>query len=567
MASIQVRQEYDAIVVGSGVAGGWAAKELTEKGLNTLVLDRGRNVEHGKDYITEHKAAWELPNRGRMTPAELQNTYPIQNRARVISEETKHFFAKDSEQPYVEDRPFIWVRGDQVGGRSLIWGRGVPRWSELDFEAPLKDGHGIDWPIRYADIEPWYDYVERYIGVNGEPMNSPAIPDGIFQKPMEMNAVEKHVRKRIEASFPGRTMTIFPMAILTEALNGRAACHYCGPCMRGCSTGSYFSSQGVTLPAAAATGKMTLRPYSVVHSVIYDEAQDRAVGVRVVDTVTKETIEYYGKLVFLCASALASTQILLNSTSPRFPNGLANSSGVLGHYLMDHHFRVGARGTMPGFEDRYYMGNRPSATYIPRFRNVSPETMQADYIRGFHYSGGAGRASWGRGGRQRGIGEALKVSLRDPGPWSMSVNGFGEMLPEFDNRLYLDPEKTDQWGIPLVHTSAAYGPNELAMRNDMKASAVEMLEAAGVQDITAYDDIAVTAPGDAIHEMGTARMGRDPKTSVLNAHNQAHDVPNLFVTDGACMTSSACQNPSLTYMALTVRAVDFAVKAVNNGEI
>ena len=566
MTAIHQTIEYDAIVVGSGVAGGWAAKELTEKGLKTLMLERGRNVEHG-DYPTEHKQVWELEHRGRMTPAEIEKDYPVQARSRTISGPTKHFFVKDSEQPYIEDKPFIWVRGDQVGGRSLIWGRGVPRWSPMDFEAPLKDGVGIDWPIRYEDIEPWYDYVERFIGVNGEPMNSPAVRDGIFQKPMEMNAVEKYVRKKIEETFPGRTMTIFPMAILTEALNGRAACHYCGPCMRGCSTGSYFSTQSTTLPAAVATGNLTLRPDSVVHSVIYDEEKDRAVGVRVVDAKTKEMIEFRGRLIFLCASTLGSTQILLNSKSPRFPDGLANSSGVLGHYLMDHHFRAGARGIIPGFEDRYYIGNRPASTYIPRFRNVSPETTRSDYIRGFHYGAGAGRASWSRGARERGFGAALKEKLRAPGPWYMSMNGFGETLPNYDNHVYLDPDKTDQWGIPLLHVSCEYGPNERAMRKDMEASAVEMLEAAGAEEIESYDMIDSTAPGDAIHEMGTARMGRDPKTSVLNAYNQAHDVPNLFVTDGACMTSSACQNPSITYMALTARACDYAVEKMKRGEI
>lgn len=568
MKTFSIKQEevYDAIVVGSGVSGGWAAKELTEKGLKTLMLERGHEQKHG-DYPTEHKHVWELEHRGRMTPQEREEVYPIQTRARVISQPTKHFFVKDNEQPYVEDKPFIWVRGDQVGGRSLIWGRGVPRWSPLDFEYPLKNDYGIDWPIRYNDIQPWYDYVERYIGVNGEPMNSPAIPDGIFQKPMELNVVEKHVRQRIEKNFPGRTMTIFPMAILTEALNGRAACHYCGPCMRGCSTGSYFSTQSTTLPPAIATGNLTLRPDSIVHSVIYDEEKDRAVGVRVVDSVTKEMVEYRANLIFLCASALGSTQIMLNSKSPRFPDGIANSSGVLGHYLMDHHFRVGARGMMPGFEDRYYIGNRPSAGYIPRFRNVSTATKRDDYKGGFHYSSGASRSSWSRGSGERGIGASLKESLREPGPWYFSVNGFGETLPDFDNHVYLDPDKTDQWGIPLLHISAEYGPNARAMRKDMKASAEEMLEAAGLEDITSYDQFDVTAPGDAIHEMGTARMGRDPKTSVLNGFNQAHDVPNLFVTDGACMTSAACQNPSITYMALTARAVDYAVEAMKKGEI
>ncbi|MBX2818461.1 MAG: GMC family oxidoreductase [Rhodothermaceae bacterium] len=560
--SIIKNEEYDAIVVGSGVAGGWAAKELTEKGLKTLVLERGREQLHG-DYPTEHKHIWELEHRGRKTPEETKTDYP--NGA--ISGPIKHFFAKDSEQPYVEDKPFFWVRGDVVGGRSLTWGRGVPRWSPMDFEAPLKDGHGIDWPIRYEDIEPWYEYVERFIGVNGEPMNSPAIRDNIFQKPMEMNAVEKHFRKSVEEAFPGRTMTIFPMAILTEALNGRAACHYCGPCARGCSTGSYFSSQSSTLPAAQATGNLTLRPDSVVHSILYDEEKDRAVGVRVVDRVTKEEMEVKGKLIFLCASALGSTQIMLNSKSNRFPNGIANSSGTLGHYLMDHHFHVGGSGLIPGFEDRYFIGNRPASTYIPRFRNVGGDTDQPNYVRGFHYGGGAGRAGWGRGGGNRGIGASLKESLREPGPWRMYMNAFGEMLPNYDNHVYLDGEKTDQWGIPLLHMSCELGENELEMRKDMRASAGEMLEAAGAEEIYLFDRLESTAPGDAIHEMGTARMGRDPKDSVLNGNNQAHDVPNLFVTDGACMTSSACQNPSITYMALTARACDFAVKAMQRGDL
>ena len=564
--SIIQKEEYDAIVVGSGVSGGWAAKELTEKGLKTLVLERGRPQAHG-DYPTEHKNLWEMPHRGRMTPKEIETDYAVQNRSGTIGGTNKHFYVKDSEYPYVEDKPFIWVRGDTVGGRSLFWGRGVPRWSPLDFEAPLKDGHGLDWPIRYEDIAPWYDHVERFIGVNGEPMNSPAVMDGIFQKPMEMNAGEKYFRKCIEDNFPGRTMTMFPMAILTEALNGRAACHYCGPCARGCSTGSYFSSQSSTLPAAVATGNLTLRPNSIVHSVIYDEEKDRAVGVRVVDRETKEMVEYYSKVVFLCASALGSTQILLNSKSARFPDGLANSSGALGHYLMDHHFRVGGSGILPGMEDRYFIGNRPAATYIPRFRNVGGNTDQADFVRGYHYGGGASRIGWGRGGRELGIGASLKEKLRDPGPWRMSINAFGEMLPEYDNHVYLDSEKTDQWGIPLLHVSAAYGENEMAMRKDMKESAGEMLEAAGATEISLYDAITRTAPGDAIHEMGTARMGNDPKESVLNKWNQAHDVPNLFVTDGACMTSSACQNPSITYMALTARAVDYAVNAMNRNEL
>jgi len=564
---------YDAIVVGSGITGGWAAKELTEKGLRTLMIERGRDVVHRKDYITEHKPSWELPLRDARLSVGTKGAeeYPIQARTGQFRESNKHFFIKDKKNPYIEDKPFTWIQGDQVGGKSLIWGRQVYRWSDLDFEANLRDGHGVDWPIRYADIAPWYSYVERFIGVSGEKLGLTQLPDGEFQPPMEMNAGEKLVKAGIERAFPDRHVTIGRVAILTQPLNGRLPCHYCGPCERGCSTGSYFSTQASTLPAARATQRLTVLPNSIVHSVIYDASTNRVTGVRVVDTVTKQTQEYQARVVFLCASTLATTRLLLNSTSPRFPNGLANSSGVLGHYLMDHHFLAGAGGSIEGLLDHYYQGNRPNGIYIPRFRNLGDDASRRDYVRGFGYQGGAGRQGWGRGGGERGFGVELKRKLHDPGHWSMGMTGFGECLPREDNYVELSDQK-DEFGIPLLKIHCTWGDNELAMRRDMAASAGEMLEAAGCKNVHTYDAYRGSGqlgaePGFAIHEMGTARMGRDPKTSVLNAYNQAHDVPNLFVTDGACMASSSCVNPSITYMALTARACDHAVEELKRGNL
>ncbi len=560
-------ETYDAIVVGSGISGGWAAKELTEKGLKTLLLERGRDVVHGKDYIGEHKKDWELPNRGRVTQAEAETDYPIQSTNYAFGEATKHFFVKDSENPYVQVKPFRWLRGYHVGGRSLIWGRQTYRWSAMDFEANAIDGYGVDWPIRYDDLEPWYEYVERFAGISGEALGLPQLPDSIFLPPMELSVVEKAVRDAVKSTFPERNLTIGRCAILTENHNGRAACHYCGPCHRGCSTGSYFSSQSATLPAAIATSNLTLRPHSVVHSVIYNPETGKADGVRVIDTVTKEALEFKSKVVFLCASTLGSTQILMNSTSSQFPTGLGNASGALGHYLMDHHFQLGARGVMEGYEDRYYQGNRPNGIYVPRFRNISPETRHPDFVRGYGFQGGSQRPSWMRGVEDQGFGVDLKQTLRNPGPWEMGFGGYGECLPYYDNFVELDPEQTDQWGIPLLRISAGWKDNERAMRKDIQATAVEMLEAAGAIDIEGYDNYDDAPPGYGIHEMGTARMGRDPQTSVLNGNNQIHDVPNVFVTDGACMTSNSCVNPSLTYMALTARAASFAVEALKNGNI
>jgi len=563
------REVYDAIVIGSGIAGGYAAKELTEKGLKTLVLERGRNVVHQEDYVGEHRPPWTFKHHGFGDREKYEAEYPVQNLCYAFGEATEHFFINDKENPYIQEKPFSWIRGNQVGGRSLMWGRQCYRWSPQDFEANAQDGNGVDWPIRYEDIAPWYDYVEPFVGISGQAEGLPQLPDGRFLPPMPMNHVERIVKQGIEEAFPGRRMTIGRVAVLTETRVGRSACHYCGPCQRGCSVGAYFSSQSTTLPAARATGNLTLRPHSNVHSILYDESTGRATGVRVVDYQTKEVLEFNAQVIFLCASTLGSTQILLNSTSNRFPDGLANDSGVLGHYLMDHHSNVGAQGEMPGYEDIYYSGNRPNGIYIARFRNLDPASRRPDYVRGFGYQGSASRPGWGRS--MPGFGVALKQALRDPGPWQMWLSAFGETLPRFENKVTLDPDRVDDWGIPLLRIDCSWGDNERAMRKDMADSAAEMLEAAGCVNVQTYDRNVEgglgAEPGLGIHEMGTARMGRDPQTSVLNAFNQAHSVANLFVTDGACMTSSACQNPSISYMALTARAVDFAVAEMRRGAL
>ncbi len=558
---------YDAIVVGSGITGGWAAKELTEKGMEVLLLERGRPVTHGVDYITEHKPPWEMRYRGRGDTRRFQEDQFLQSQAGPVNEYNAHFFVNDRENPYTfdEDKPFLWIRGYHLGGRSIMWGRQSYRWSDLDFEANAREGIAVDWPIRYADLEPWYDHVERFIGVSGRPERMPQLPDSRFLPPMPFNAGEQRVKEGIERAFPDRRMTIGRSAVLTQPHNGRAACHYCGPCSRGCTPGAYFSSLSSTLPAALETGKLTVRTHSIVHSVLYDETRNVATGVRVIDAETHDEVEFRGRVVFLCASTLATTQILLASTSPRFPDGLGNSSGTLGHYLMDHHFKLGAVGTVPGADDRYYFGNRPNGIYIMRFRNVDARSRHPDFVRGYGYQGGASREGWGRGIGEVGLGADLKNRLRRPGRWRMGLWAFGEMLPRYDNYVTLDPYVTDAWGIPVLRIHCALGDNELAMRRDMMAAGAEMLEAAGCKEVEAWEDI--YRPGEGIHEMGTARMGRDPRTSVLNARNQLHDVPNVFVTDGACMTSAACQNPSLTYMALTARACDYAVEATKRGEL
>lgn len=559
------RERYDAIVVGSGITGGWAAKELCEHGLRTLVLEAGGPI--GDSDFVEHVQAYDMHFRGYGDRAILARDHPIQRHCYACDEVGHKFFVNDNDNPYTTptDAPFNWFRGRQVGGRSIMWGRQVYRWSDLDFEANARDGHGNDWPIRYADIAPWYSHVEKFIGVCGAKEGLAQLPDGEFLPPMMMTVVERHAREKILASFGGeRVLTIGRAAILTQNHNGRQACHYCGPCERGCVTHSYFNSIGSTLPAARATGHMTLRPHSVVAEVLYDSKRGRARGVRVIDAVTGQETEYTARLVFLCASTIESTRLLLHSKSAAFPDGLANSSGVLGRYVMDHHFGSGAGGHMPGFLDKRTFGNRPNGIYIARFRNV--KTEHPDFLRGYGMQGGSGRSGWGRGSSMPGYGAAFKQSLIDDlGGWTLSAAGWGETLPHTDNRITLDPAVKDRWGIPAAQIDVRWRDNERAMDKDMMTSMAEMLEAAGCTDVNTYGSN--NPPGHCIHEMGGARMSIKPADGVLNKWNQAWDVKNLFITDGACMASCACQNPSITYMALTARAVSHAVDEMKAGAL
>tara|TARA_A100001011_G_scaffold169034_1_gene178033 strand:+ start:3737 stop:5437 length:1701 start_codon:yes stop_codon:yes gene_type:complete len=557
---------YDAIVVGSGISGGWAAKELTEKGLSVLLLERGKPISHGIDYIGEHQPPWERANKG-LRPRDLYDSeYPIQSTSYAFDETTRHFWNNDAENPYDfrGDKPFHWLRTDVVGGRSLLWARQSYRWSDLDFEANKREGIAIDWPIRYGDIAPWYSYVERFIGVSGDAQGLPELPDGEFQKPMEMNVVEKHVAKKISNAFPGRKMFIGRVATLTEPLHGRAPCHYCGPCHRGCSGGSYFSSLSSTLPAAESTGNLSLMANSLVESLEYDAVSQKVTGVRTIDTQTKEKNVYRSKLVFLCASTIGSTQILLNSFAEGENRSFANESDALGRYMMDHTYKAGARGIIPGFEEFYPYGYRPNGIYIPRFRNLSGDEGLG-FSRGYGYQGGAGRIGWGERLKKPGFGADFKRELRIPGPWYMSLGGFGEILPYAENTMRLHSKKQDRFGIPQVTFKFEFGENERRHRKDLVEEGVKMLEAAGASQIQSYNDEMIG--GAAIHEMGTARMGQDPRESVVNEYNQVHAADNVFVTDGACMTSASCVNPSLTYMALTARAADYAVKRLQAGDI
>jgi choline dehydrogenase-like flavoprotein len=555
---------YDAIVVGSGISGGWAAKELTERGLKVLMLERGRNFEHLKDYHSADKNPWDFPHRGRATVEQLKQ-HPIIARTWGKVEPIMDYWANDVDCPYTELKPFKWWRSYQLGGRSILWGRQSYRWSDFDFEANAKDGHGVDWPIRYRDLSPWYDHVEEFIGVSGSKEGLAQLPDGHFLPPMDMTCVEKDVAARIKSHYQGRRhMIIGRVANLTVPIPGRNGCQFRNRCWEGCPFGGYFSTQSSTLPAAMKTGRLTVRPWSIVTRILYDRDTHRARGIEVLDAENNKTYEFRSQIVFLNASALNSAWILMNSATDLWPGGLGSSCGELGHNIMDHHYNVGVSGTMDGYADKYYYGRRPNGIYIVRFANL-PGDKKRDFVRGFGYQGGASRDGWSRSVAELSVGADFKEALTEPGQWSVGVTGFGELLPYHENEITLDKNKKDKWGLPVLAMNAELKENERKMRKDVIAEASEMFEVAGVNNIVSWDN--GHEVGDGIHEMGSARMGKDPRTSVLNAHNQVWDAPNVFVTDGACMASSACQNPSLTYMALTARAAHYAVEELKKGNI
>jgi choline dehydrogenase-like flavoprotein len=549
---------YDAIIVGSGISGGWAAKELCEKGLKVLLLDRGRNVVHG-DYPTATKQTWEFPHRLSLTKEDKTQNF-VQSRHYSFREDNKHFYINDQQNPYDETKRFDWIRGDIVGGRSLLWARACYRWSDLDFKANQKDGHGVDWPIRYKDIAPWYDRVESFIGVSGNRDGIAVIPDGNFQPPFEMNCVEKYFKGQVEKKFADRKVIMGRTANLTQPVKGRGLCLARDLCHRGCPYGAYFSTNASTIPAAYATGNLTVRPHSLVNKVLYDEHTQKATGVEIIDTETKKTEEFYAKLIFLNASTVATAFILLNSISNRFPNGLGNGSDQVGRNLMDHHKGLSFGAQVKGFEDSYYYGRRPTSIYIPRFRNIKEQ--HPDFLRGYHFGAGASRPPQTE---NTPIGAALKETLTEPGSWQVYLYAFGECLPYADNRITLNKDKKDQWGRPIIAVDCEFKENEKAMHADIAATGKEILEATGFNNVFVTGSISF--PGNANHEMGTARMGKDPETSVLNKYNQMHEVSNVFITDGSCMTSSSCVNPSLTYMALTARACDYAVKQMKKSKL
>ena len=559
---------YDAIVIGSGISGGWAAKELTEKGLKVLMLERGRNYEHIKDYETANKNPWEFEHRGRAT-LQYKRDNPVISRdwamyGTAAQEALMKDWVNEKDCPYVQEKPFAWWRSYQLGGRSTLWGRQSYRLSDLDFEANLKDGIAVDWPIRYKEMTPWYDYVEKFAGISGSSEGLPHLPDGHFLPPMDLNCVEKDVAARIKDKYQGkRHMFIGRVANLTQAIPGRTQCQFRNRCWEGCPFGGYFSTQSSTLPAAKATGNLTVRPWSIVTKIIYDKDTKKATGVEVLDGENNKTYEFHAKIVFLNASALNSAWVLMNTATDIWPEGLGSSSGELGHNIMDHHYMLGAEGTFDGYEDKYYYGRRANGFYIPRFTNLYGD--KRDFLRGYGYQGSASRESWSRDVAEMSIGAEYKEALTEPGGWRIGATGFGEILPYHENRIYLNKTVKDKWGLPVLTMDAELKENELKMRKDIIKELVSMFEAAGVKNITTWDkDYNI---GQGIHEMGSARMGRDPKTSVLNGQNQVWDAKNVFVTDGACMTSSACQNPSLTYMALTARAADFAVSEMKKGNI
>jgi len=554
---------YDAIVIGSGISGGWAAKELTEKGLKTIMLERGKNIEHIKDYVNATKGPWEFAHRGGRTQ-EMIKDYPVLRRDYPLNEMNLDWWVDEKESPYTEVKRFDWFRGYHVGGRSLLWGRQCYRWSDFDFEANAKDGIAIDWPIRYKDIEAWYTYVEKFAGVSGSTENLPQLPDSHFMPAMEMNCVEKDVSARVNQHYANkRRMIIGRTANITEPIQERSNCKYRNKCWLGCPFGAYFSTQSSTLPAAMKTGKLTVRPWSIVTKILYDKDSKKAKGVEILDAETNKTYQYFAKVIFLNASTFNSTWILMNSATDIWPDGLGSSSGELGHNIMDHHLGVGASGTVEGYDDKYYYGRRANGVYIPRFRNLFGD--KRDYLRGFGYQGGASREGWSRGIAEMNIGGDFKDALSEPGEWTMGIGGFGEILPYHENKITLDKNKKDKWGLNTLSFDAEWKENERKMREDMKNDAMEMLTAAGVKNVNGFNGDGTMGRG--IHEMGTARMGNDPKTSVLNKWNQVWDAPNVCVTDGSFMVSSNCVNPSLTYMAMTARAVDHAVDELKKGNI
>lgn len=559
----QAQNSFDAIVVGSGISGGWAAKELTEKGLKVLMLERGRDHQHIKDYKYADKDPWQLEHRGRTT-AEQKKKYPVIHRGWAANESVMDAWVNEEESPYTEVKPFTWWRSYQLGGRSILWGRQSYRLSDLDFEANAKDGVAIDWPIRYKDLAPWYDYVEKFAGISGSKEGLAHLPDGQFLPPMDLNCVEKDVAARIKSKFNNeRHLFIGRVANLTAAIPGRTACQFRNRCWEGCPFGGYFSTQSSTLPAAMKTGKLTVRPWSIVTRVIYDKNTQKATGVEVLDAENNQTYTYHAKIVFLNASALNSAWVMMNSATDIWPDGLGSSSGELGHNIMDHHYNLGASGMVEGFEDQYYYGRRANGFYIPRFANLNND--KRDFLRGYGYQGGASRQGWSRDVAELNIGAAFKEAISEPGSWTIGATGFGEILPYHENKITLDKNRKDKWGLPVLMMDAELKENELKMRKAIKEDLVAMFEAAGVKNVHSWDN--GHAIGHGIHEMGTARMGHDPKTSVLNGTNQIWDAKNVFVTDGACMTSSACQNPSLTYMALTARAADHAVSELKKGNL
>ena len=557
---------YDAIVVGSGISGGWAAKELCDKGLKTLVLERGRMVEHLKDYPTTTLDPWQFEHRGVIDEIKREN--PVVGRCYAFEEATQHFFVKDKEHPYVQEKPFDWIRGYQVGGKSLIWARQTQRWSKYDFEGPARDGFAVDWPIRYDDLAPWYSHVERFAGISGDRDGVDTLPDGEFLPAFEMNCVEKEMQKRIMAAYNDRHVVQGRCAHLTKpnpihTQQGRAQCQARHLCYRGCPFGAYFSSNSSTLPWAAKTGNLTIRPDSVVHSIIYDEQKQKASGVRVIDARTNKATEYFAKVIFINAACLNTNLILLNSISKRFPNGFGNDNGLLGKYIAFHNYRGNLTAVFDGFEDRYYYGRRPTAAMMPNFRNVHKQ--ETDFLRGYmvHYS--AERSGWNRGAGQDGIGPDYKNSLLEPGEWQVFMMMQGEHVPLEKDHVRLSPDLKDAWGIPQLVISVDHSENDEKIIKDFHEQGRQMLEKAGCKNIVEIDTR--QAPGLDIHEMGGVRMGKDPKTSLLNKWNQFHNCPNVFVTDGASMTSTATQNPSITFMALTARAANFAVEELKRGNI